>query len=132
MARYSILLMAALLLLSLGCDKKEDDYKSIVGEWIMEDNGDMTAYRRYSVGIERVQADTSQFAIYNFYRTGNVNHVRVEVRGSEVLIRSQLVGDYIIKGSGVVDANYREMNLEYEVRGGGIGYENVLSTLKRP
>lgn len=132
MARYSFFLMAMLVLLALGCKKKDDDYKSIVGQWIMEDNGDVSAYRRYNVGIESVLSDTAQYAIFNFYRTGNANHVRVEVRDNEILIRSQLVNGYLIQGSGTVDGAFEKINLQYEVRGGTVGYESVMSVLSRP
>lgn len=131
MSKYILVVLIMGSLLFQSCDNKHDDYNSIIGEWIMEDNGDVSYYRRYNISIERVIADTTLFAINNFYRTGNTKQLRVEVDGLNVLIRSQLVGQYIIQGSGIVDANFKEMNLEYDVRGGEVGFEHVVSTLKR-
>ncbi|MFO7863015.1 MAG: hypothetical protein R6U85_03360 [Salinivirgaceae bacterium] len=129
--RYIIIFILSLIFVAQGCDKKNDDYSSIAGEWIIEDNGEQSGWRQYTLSIQRVPVDSLQYAISNFYRTGVNNELRIEVSGYDILIRPQLLGNYSIEGSGTIQPDYKTISLEYEVRGGSVGFENVYSTLKR-
>ena len=126
-----ITVLIALSFFFAGCEKDKDEYKSITGEWLVEDTGDLTNYRRYEVGIQRSPADTSLFIITNFYRTGINSETYLLVEGLNISINTQQVGDYIIQGSGTIEPDYKQINLEYEVNGGDVGYETVISLMTR-
>ncbi len=126
-----IIVLAALSFFFTGCEKDKDEYKTITGEWLVEDTGDLTNYRRYEVGIQRSPADTSLFIITNFYRTGINNELTVFVDGFDIEINTQQLGNYIIQGFGTIEPDYKHINLEYEVNGGDIGYETVISSMSR-
>ena len=113
----------------VSCDK-DDNYSSILGEWLVEDNGEVSAYHRYNVSIQRLQSDTSLYKIFNFYRTGNNAELIVELDGLDVIITGQSVGNYYIQGSGIVQSDFKAITLEYQVSGGSI-YENVVSDFTR-
>jgi len=126
-----ITVLIALSFFFVGCEKDKDEYKSITGEWLVEDTGDLTNYRRYEVGIQRTQGDTSSFIITNFYRTGIGSETYVTVDGLNISINTQPVSNYIIQGSGTIEPDYKQINLEYEVNGGEVGYETVISLMTR-
>lgn len=126
-----ITVLIALSFFFVGCEKDKDEYKSITGEWLVEDTGDLTNYRRYEVGIQRLPGDTTSYKITNFYRTGINSEAYVSVEGLNISMNTQQVGNYIIQGTGTIEPDYKQINLEYEVNGGDIGYETVISLMTR-
>lgn len=126
-----IFLLTIAILIFTTCDKNNDDYSSIVGEWLVEDTGDLTNYRRYEVGIQRSPVDTSWYIITNFYQTGINNELTITVQGLDIIISTQQLGNYIIEGSGTIEPDYKKINLQYEVNGGDVNYEEVISVMSR-
>ena len=113
------------------CHDTKTEYASIIGQWIAEDDGDLTAYRRYDVSIERVPYDSSLYIIRNFYRTGNTAELYVRLIEDSIFINSQLVGGYTIDGEGVVNNTFDKINMNYDVYGGSVGFEKVICVLQR-
>jgi hypothetical protein len=123
-----IIIIVAFIAIS-GC-KNDNDYSSIVGEWLVEDNGEQSEYRRYSVSIQRMPGDTASYKFSNFYKTGALTEMYVYTRGLDLVIDYQPVGDYHIQGSGTIQSDYEGISLEYEVTGSGMN-ETVLSEFSR-
>jgi len=128
-----IMRLLAILIISLfvvfSCDK-DNDYSSIIGEWLVEDNGEVSSYRRYNVSIQRMPSDSTLYKIINFYRTGNDEELIVEVDGFELLINGQTVNNNFIQGAGTINADYTGISLEFQVSGGSIN-ETVFSEYSR-
>ncbi len=124
--KYTIIFVLALSLVFVGCDDDDDTtFSSILGEWLVQENGDITQYRQYNVSIQRVVSDSALYKISNFYKTGTSTELYVEVDGYTINIRTQQIGNYSIQGTGVIDADYKKIVFEYEVTGGTVNYEEV-------
>lgn len=117
--------MRLLLIISIGflllqnC-KKDEDYPSILGEWLVVDVGEMSSYQQYNVSIQRVPSDTSLYKIINFYKTGNNQELIVEIEGFELIINGQGIGNYYFEGGGVIQSDFKRITLEYQVLGGSV------------
>ncbi len=131
--KYILIIVLALFSLYIvGCDDDEDDnYVSIVGEWWVQETGDISQFRQYNVSIQRVVTDSVLYKISNFYKTGNTTELYVEVEGLNVNIRTQQVGNYSFQGTGTIDEDYKRIVFDYEVTGGTVNYEEVVSEYVR-
>lgn len=118
---------------SYGCNDNHDEYTSIVGEWHVEDNGEVTYYRPYDVSIQRTPYDSDLYIIRNLYKLGINSEVYCHVDTTDLImyIDEQIVGNYSISGEGTIQSDFLKINLSYQVSGGSIGYESVESLFYR-
>lgn len=113
-----VLILSMALLVLLGC-KSESEYKSVVGVWTVEEHGEITPFRRYSLSIRRHEAFDSVYVITNFFRTAD-GEALIEVKKLNILVRPQIIGSYNVRGEGAVRADFKRIDMKFYVYNQGI------------
>ncbi|MEA1874292.1 MAG: hypothetical protein U9N51_07695, partial [Bacteroidota bacterium] len=75
----------------------------------------------YTVDICKSESDSTVYAIYNFYNSGNEERIYIEINSNkEISIEPQFVGNsgISVEGSGEVENDYKKIFLNYTIDSG--------------
>jgi hypothetical protein len=129
MKKLALILTITLLFLSCKTDK---DYSGITGVWVVEEQGEITPFRRYNVSIRRYEFIDSVYIISNLNRSGDFTEVYFELAGLTISMQAQLIGNYTFNGTGTVQPDFKGLTLNYMVYNSQIAIsENVVANFRR-
>ncbi len=121
-----IYMLFCTLILSFVSCTTDNDYQSISGVWLVEEYGSLTPYRRYNLSIRKYEAFDNVYSISNLYRSGDNNDTYIDVDSFTINIRNQTVGSYSIMGSGIIQPDFKKIDLQYNVVKSESGFEDQL------
>ena len=121
MKKISFSILALCLTLLSACNGDEPvDYSTIKGSWRCVETSSLSGTRTYSVDIYRLKTDTTAYLISNFHNVSFDGEfdVKAKLSGNKLTIATQTIGSTQIKiesGSGTVDANRRQIVMDYTI-----------------
>ncbi len=126
-----LLIIISTFLLFFNCNT-DKEYSGITGVWVVEEQGDITPYRRYNVSIRRYELLDSVYIISNLNRSGDQTEAYFVLNGLTISMQHQLIGNYTFNGTGTVQPDFKAITLNYFVYNSQDAIsENVVANFKR-
>ena len=115
-----IILICLASILALACNpvNPEVDYTSLDGIYTCQESSSHTGVREYFTEIDRVAGAEDQYIISNFHNLGENEFIFTELENDTLWIFNQAITDISVNGKGVVDPDFRTINLYYETDDG--------------
>ncbi len=119
-----IIIISAILILLVSCEKMERPANTIIGTWNCNEHSDLLGQRTYQVSIIRNPSTLSkdnEYVINNFYNQGISESKEVYVtedpKGTLKITGTSTLG-ISFSGTGVISADYKTIEWKYFVNDG--------------
>ena len=102
--------------------------EKLIASWCVNEKDSKENKMNYLISLRKDTAENNNFKLYNFNNLGNKLFVVVYLKGSKLEIPLQYVDGNLIKVSGSISSNQKEVKITYSVDYGS-GFENFRSLL---
>jgi len=101
--------------LCTSCDENSPsgDYTSIEGIYTCQESSPHAGVRQYPVEIDKVNDSENLYIIVNFHNKGQNEFLFAELDVDVLLISNQIISDIRVEGEGLVDEEFKSIQLNY-------------------
>ncbi len=131
LSRWMVVL-AFIPFLWMACDRNDEpvDYNSIVGIYTCSESSAHGGLKQYPVEIDRVHDTENRYIIVNFHNKGESEFLFAELVRDTIYISNQAISDISVNGKGLVNDDYRNIQLSY-VTDDGVTILDYFASYKR-